>query len=365
MNNEQGNKAQIQGQPQTQPQKQDEKNVPVDQTNPQQSNSKKVVNQVIFQDIKKQQSTPQTQQNQKINQNPDNKVIKRQDEKNQQEASDIGDQSRKQPCIDVIQEIKQLNQQVLNKKDKMNTYNYYFKVYQHNRPTKRQQLNSSNQDSSIENYQNYYQPSSQLQFPGQSQYYNNPQSQDKSFLKQKQEISQSNFCKISGHQQKSIEFVCIYPECTLNRFVCSKCLKVGNHKHQQQDQSHILDNKELYSLLKEKMKSRQSEQSRKIIEKYAKLKNEMHKMIKLLRNMIDVMDLGIEQYLNVNQLNESLIRFKNEGFNTLDEWQLKILINIDKPVDFNYAQIQKQSNHLIQNTTKIQQLCQSFKLFTQ
>ena len=58
---------------------------------------------------------------------------------------------------------------------------------------------------------------------------------------------------IVDHDQSLIEYVCVSPECKLSRFICVKCLRSGNHKHHGNDKSHILDNKELYSKLKEKL----------------------------------------------------------------------------------------------------------------
>ena len=43
----------------------------------------------------------------------------------------------------------------------------------------------------------------------------------------------SRTCMVADHYSKPIEYVCIYPECNLSRFLCSKCLLGNSHKHNQ------------------------------------------------------------------------------------------------------------------------------------
>ena len=34
---------------------------------------------------------------------------------------------------------------------------------------------------------------------------------------------------IADHNEKQIEYACVYPECNLKRFACGKCIKIGIH----------------------------------------------------------------------------------------------------------------------------------------
>ena len=51
----------------------------------------------------------------------------------------------------------------------------------------------------------------------------------------------SRTCQVADHKLKVIEYFCVYPQCNLSRFLCSKCLLGNSHKHNQSDNSHILD----------------------------------------------------------------------------------------------------------------------------
>ena len=63
----------------------------------------------------------------------------------------------------------------------------------------------------------------------------------------------SRTCMVADHYSKAIEYVCIYPECNLSRFLCSKCLIGTSHRHNQQEYSHILDNGDFYDKMKIKL----------------------------------------------------------------------------------------------------------------
>ena len=60
----------------------------------------------------------------------------------------------------------------------------------------------------------------------------------------------SRTCMVADHYSKPIEYVCVYSQCQLSRFLCSKCALGSSHKHNLSDNSHILDNRDFYEKIK-------------------------------------------------------------------------------------------------------------------
>ena len=63
----------------------------------------------------------------------------------------------------------------------------------------------------------------------------------------------SRTCLLADHYSKAIEYVCVYPQCHLSRFLCSKCKLGSIHKHNLSVNSHILDNKDFYEKIKDNL----------------------------------------------------------------------------------------------------------------
>ncbi|KAM3146569.1 hypothetical protein pb186bvf_001538 [Paramecium bursaria] len=174
---------------------------------------------------------------------------------------------------------------------------------------------------------------------------------------------QIKVCLVAGHQKQLAKYVCTFPECKKNRFVCPDCLLKQIHQHGFSVNNHILDSKKLYQKFKASLNLFKPDQKIIQIDLLKQIVQEMNNLIQSMIKTIASIEQGDQQF-NFNQLQKEVEKLNTSGFNQLDDGLLNALINLDKiqQKEDHFSQLQNYSQIMIQNANRIKEsmLQQSF-----
>ncbi|KAM3143184.1 hypothetical protein pb186bvf_004770 [Paramecium bursaria] len=172
-------------------------------------------------------------------------------------------------------------------------------------------------------------------------------------------MDQQRSCQQKGHDGFQIIYICIHPICQLPRLLCSECVSDDIHRHQEQNNKHLLTQKKLYEKLQEdiyQLKMTQNQEKKDytcFMKNFKLLILEIQQQLKLITNIIKKFD---ESALlsDEKQLDELLNLSNDHNFYNLNDEKIEKLLSIEK------YQFNKQNQYQIkQSTVKINESSQN------